>query len=374
MWFLFGFITLISFTVYVGTKRYQNSWAGQFRTSGSLRFEYRIDIQKDKTNAFKVGVGAPKEFDFSFKRENAIDRFCKWLGLSVEYQLGKIEFDNLVYVVSNDSHFLRNVVSDPTVVDAVTRLFRNVRQDCIVSEVRCAAGRLTATVKVGGASRDESQLGRLHLLLPVLAGWLEQVAQQLKEKPPRAPSAHRDRFIVRASILLALSSGLLVNGLVHGFRLLWIDEPFTLDVEQLWILAALGGFALVTLMVFAAFSALGRSARTHLVLIEILIAGSIGATLTVFTEIRDLNIEMDTSKAQKLVTQVVGKSTSRSRKGRTRYYILVHDWNKADGTQKIKVTSNFYSSIQAGQKIMINQHEGALGMRWVHSYEHAPNF
>lgn len=370
MWFLFGFITLISFTTYFGMKRYQNSWGGQFKTSGSLKFEYRFDIHKDKTKAFKVGVEAPGEFDFSFKRENSIDRFCKWLGLSVEYQLGKDEFDKLVYVVSNDSHFLREVVGDPKVVDAVSRLFKNARQDCKVSEVRCAAGRLTATVKVGNLSQDESELSRLQLLLPVFAGWLEQVTQQLRAKHPYAPSKHRDRFIVRASVLVALSSGLLVNGVVHGLRLHWVDGPFTVDVERLWTMSAVGGLALVGAMVVVALSALGRSARTHLVLIELLIAGSIGATLTVFTEIRDLNIEMDASKSQKLVTQVVGKDITRSRKGGTRYYIFVHDWNKTGGTQKIKVTSNFYSATQAGQKIMINQHDGALGIRWVHSYEH----
>lgn len=371
MWFLFGFITLISFTIYLGTKRYQNSWSGEFKTSGALKFEYKFEYQKDKTKGLKVGVEAPREFDFSFKRESAMDRFCKWLGLSVEYQLGKNEFDKLVYVVSNDRHFLREIVGDPKVIDAVTRLFKNVRQDCIVSEVRCAAGRLTASVKVGGASQDESELDRLKLLLPVFAGWLEQVTQQLRAKPTHVPSKHRDRFIVRASVLLALSSGLLINGLVHGFRLLWVDGPFTLDIEQLWAFAAFGGFLLVAVMVFAAFSVLGRSARTHLVLIEILIAGSVGSTLTAFTEIRDLNIEMDTSKSQKLVTQVIGKDTTRSRKGGTRYYVFVHDWNKAGGTQKIKVTGNFYSATQTGQKIVINQHDGALGVRWVHSYEHA---
>jgi len=374
MWFLFGFITLISFSIYFGVRRYRNSWKGTSQTSGQLSFEYKFEIDKGETKKFRVGVKAPAEFDFSFKRETSVDRFCKWLGLSVEHQVGRDTFDNLVYIVSNDGHLLQEVVGHHSVIAAVSKLFTNLKHDCKVAELRCAAGRLTATVEVGrGVYQDESELYKLKALLPVIGGWLDHVAQHLAAKPPGTPTKRRDRFIVRASVLLALSSGLLVNGGIHGYRLLfWSGQPFTVDTQKLWTFAALGGVGVVVLMVLVVVSMLGRSARTHLVLIEILLAGSVGATLTIFSEIHAINMEMDSSQALRLISEVTGKTTTHSRKGGTSYYVKVRDWNDSQATQSIKVSGSFYASVQPGQSMVFYQHEGALGIRWVNSYEALP--
>lgn len=372
MWFLFGFITLLSFSVYFGIRRYKHAWSGKSGGSGPQAFEYRFETDKGQTSKFKVGVKAPKDFDFSFKRETSVDRFCKWLGLSLEHQVGRDRFDKLVYIVSNDGHFLQHIAGDPKVIAAVSSLFKELKHGCKACEIRCASGRLTATVEVGETAQEESELHKLQAMLPVVASRLHQVAQQLVARHPPAPTQGRDRFILRASVLLALSSGLLVNGLVHFYRLLWTTGPFTVDTQRLWTLAALAGGGLVLLMALVVFVVLGRSARTHLVLIEILIAGSVGASLTCFSEIRDMNMEMDSSKAQRLTSQVVGKHTSRSRKGGTHYYLVVRDWNNPEETRSLSVPSDFYAGIQPGQNMAFYQHEGALGLRWVNSYEAVP--
>lgn len=371
MWFLFGLITLVSFSVYLGLKKRSANWKGTHTTHGPVVHESLFEINKKKTQRFKVAVSAPKEYDFSFKREGRFDRFCKSLGLSVEHQIGAAEFDNLVYVVSNDGHLVQQMSAQKSITDDVVQLFKLHRYGSTVSEVRCQNGRLWASFSVAKPFNEASNMNQLLKVPPHAAGLLQRVAVQLEANRPQTRGTQRDPFILRAAVLLAISTGLFVNGLTHAFRLFWSTDTFTVDTAQLWFYSVYGAAAIVGVLVLLAFAALGRSARTHLVLIELLLVGLMGATLTCFTELRDLNMEMDMSPVVKLRAEVLTKTVSRSRKGGTHYSIEVRDWVAHMDTRTIKVSSGFYSQIKVGGILDIHQRSGYLGMRWVEFYGRA---
>lgn len=369
MWFVFGFITLISFSIYFGIQRRNARWKGSPASVESIDYTYFFETHKGTIRSFYVGIPAPKEYDFAFKRENNFDRLCKFLGLSVEHQVGAQEFDRLVYVVSNDQHLVEQLSPQQGLTGLVVELFQLKRFESQVKEVRCQGGRLWATFSVSRRFRDESDTKHLRKILPLAARSLERVVRQLALQPPRTPGTLRDPFILRAAVLVAISTGLVVNGVVHFGRLFWNTGEFTVDTSQLWMLSAYSAAALVGILVVAALAVLGRSARAHLVLIELILMGSIGAMLTVFTELRDLNMEMDRSAVAKIQSVVLNKNISRSRKSGTQYNVEVRDWVKPMDVRKIRVSSDFYAQVQVGQPLEFHQRSGFLGVRWVESFD-----
>ncbi|QKO21874.1 hypothetical protein [Rhodoferax sp. BAB1] len=112
-------------------------------------------------------------------------------------------------------------------------------------------------------------------------------------------------------------------------------------------------------------------------LIEIVLVGALGALLTAFTEIRDLNMDLDTSSAHRYEARVVDKTISKSRKSGTRYYLHVpgwtgQDWTSLNDTERLQVSGDFYQRMQKGERIEIWQRSGFLGIRWVESVGRAP--
>lgn len=373
MWFLLGFTTLFSFAIYFGIKLRQSSWKGQIASDGVLSYEFLFTKVEKRVKAFDVAVTAPRVFDFAFKREQPIDRFCKFVGLSVEHQVGFDKFDKLVYVVSNDNHFLRNVVGGPRLIESAVKLFGSLRHECKVSAVRCANGRLWARVEVDQACSDDANLYKLQEVMPHVARLLVKISEQLGQNLPEESGSIRDRFIYRAAILLAISTALFVNGVAHSLRVYWDTDQFTVDSDQLWLWSACGGGFIVALLVASTLLLLGRSARTHLVLIEILMVGSIGSTLTTFTALRDMNMEWDKSSAEVKGTRIVDKNTSTSRRGGRRHFVVLQAWSGQNSEVEVRVDGDFYSNARVGDDVRIRQRRGYLDVSWVQSYEHIKN-
>ncbi len=378
MWFVFGLITLASFSIYFGVKRFGARWKGERAfVHNQPAHEYEFVLKKDTIKKMRVGLDAPKHFDFTLKRESAVDRFCKFLGLSVEHQIGNHSVDRLVYIVSNDQHLLDQCMKDTAMVEDVQGLFNTQHLDSRITHVHCRNGRIWAEFKVGSLFNDRSNQIRLSQIFPKVATRLQRMTRQLGAHPPSNEAVQRDPFILRAVLVLAISTGLLVNGLAHAFRQLAFSYAITVDTVELWTYAAFGGAAIVAALIVLAIFLLGRTARTHLVLIEIVLVGALGALLTAFTEIRDLNMDLDTSSAHRYEARVVDKTISKSRKSGTRYYLHVpgwtgQDWTSLNDTERLQVSGDFYQRMQKGERIEIWQRSGFLGIRWVESVGRAP--
>lgn len=367
MWFMFGLITLVSFSVYFGIRRFQARWRGTQLVIDGLPFEYRF-VHRNKSTKIRqvmVGIQAPKEFDFSFKRESGLDRVFKWLGISVERQFGEEDFDKLVYVVSNDQHLLDKVMDDTELLGRITQLFKISHINYKVSHIHCRNGRLWVVFSIEGLFSGDSDVARLKNIFPSVVESLHAVAEHLAKSLPLSAAARRDPFVLRAMLVLAVSTGLAVNGLVHGYRQMIFSGPFTLDMTELWAYSVFSGIGILAALIVLAIFLLGRTARAHLVLIELLFVGFLGAILTSVTEIRDVNMDLDVSPVQMFPTKVIGKTISKSRKSGTRYYLEVVDWTKQKSTRRVQVSSEFYRLSETGENVKVRQRSGYLGIRWV---------
>ena len=193
---------------------------------------------------------------------------------------------------------------------------------------------------------------------------LREIAKSLCSAPAAGEAHHRDPYLFRSIVLLAISSSLAVNGTLFLLRPHFFEDAFLVDIGHIAGLAVLSGAAILGLLLLANMWLLGRSARGHLILLELLLVGFFGAVASSAAELRDANIEWDRGPAQQLNPRVTSKTIQHSRKGGPTYQLHVVDWNNPGTTRKIKVSRSFYDSVRPGQHLVVHQHPGRLGARW----------
>ncbi|MDH5737656.1 MAG: hypothetical protein OEZ23_05065 [Gammaproteobacteria bacterium] len=364
MWFLIGlcFVVVASACIaYVGVT---HIWKGIPGEVDGLAYIYNIREGKLGLQGFFLGVEATTGYDYAFKRETGFDRFFKKMGLSKEFQSGDEDFDNLIYVLSDNKQLHRQIVHNAEIREAIQNLFKLESQyNFKLKEVRHRAGRLW--IKIAGLSefRKEDIPKVASTAVPVL----KTVSESLIQSQSRS-LRWKDPFIIRSVLLLSLSAGLLANGLIHLVRVFWIDIPFTMDQIPLFVDALSLTAVIVVMFLIAVLLLLGRSSRAHIVLLEVLLIGGIGAFATSLVELRDLNIEWDNSPGQEFDLVLENKKIHRRRRA-TSYNLYVTGWLDSERREKITVSSEFYDSLKIGDRLRLVQREGYLGYRWVEALE-----
>ena len=357
MWFAFGLVTLVGAAAYTGYRRYAANWSG-IRQRG---YEYPATKRpkSDKLQHVRISLPTRSTLDFECKPESAADRFFKRLGLAREHQIGCRSFDEAVYVVSDHDHVRKSLLGSRELSDEILFLFANsAHEDFRLRRLTCRGGRVWLDYHVRGDHTDA--FAHFEAVRPGLAKVVACLPARL-----RADEPDRDPLFLRSVILLAISSGLAINGAVQLARLSFLSSAFTVDTAELWWAAVGVGGLLLLVLCAAAVALLGRSSRAHLVLAELLLLGSFGAVSSCFTEIRDLNMELDDRPATVLVTDVLDKSSYSGRRSRRRYYLHLRDWNGLGASKKVQVPRDLYDSASPGQAFEVHQRAGWAGIRWV---------
>lgn len=367
MWFVFGFFSLIGFVVYALRQRATAKWFGMPSSVHRKAYQYEVVVQRvpfrtePKSVGLRIGVTASTAYDFSLKPEKWRDWLSKFIGFSVEHQTGDAEFDKTVYILSNDARIHATLSQNAALRADILRIFKVVApHSAVLKEVRCSNGRLWAHYKL------KTKLN--HAKIPVLAEQVVPALSRLADDLARANVAGAprlyDRFVLRAAIILAISSGLALNGAAHLFRLLFIPVPFTADNSTLILWSLYCGAGLLALLVLSVVLFLGRSARAHVVLFEVLLVGSLGAVLTSFVELRDLNMEWDQQPAISYEVSAVSKRISEGKRSKS-YYITISGWPNKNTTNEIQVTSSLYYRTGLGRDLVLLEKPGFLKVPWV---------
>ena len=377
MWPLFGLVTLVVACVFAGRQRFRARWVGipatcdpyvfgrrKDRESGNaIPYRYSVHRRKNGPATTKLGVDTATTLDFECKPETWIDRFFKWTGLTVEQQLGVGEFDRAIYLVSDDPRVLQALGDDPRIAEILTAFFaRRPHPDYRALRLVCRSGTLRLDL------REASQLpARGPQMESEVLPLLQELAGRLPIRLLREDKA-RDRIALRTVLVLALSTGLAINGAFHLFRLLMFSGATTLEPGALlaWTLPA--GGVLFAVLVLATLVLLARSSRLHLVMLEVMVVGLFGAFATAFTKVRDANMALDQSAATTMEVKVADKFTRKSRRSRRRYYLVMSDWPVA-GDAKVRVDGQTYDRFQVGDPAVLHLRQGWLDVAWLERVE-----
>lgn len=362
MWFSFGLVSLLVIFIYRLYTRINASWSGETATANGLAYEYKKRKYKQHMQRLLIGICVPDTYDFHLKKENSIDKFFKRLGLSKEYQSGHIIFDDMIYIASDNAHFHNLTSQSSKAVNAIVEIFRKIeRYDCKPVEIIHNSGKLWVELKTPQGMDED----KIFDFMPAIVEQLNIIHHEIEKAKTNTSTSSRDHFRIKAAFLLAISSGLAINGGLQLFRINLGELPYTVDLTALiWHAIAIGVAVSVALLILARFL-LDGSARTHLVMLDILLTGTFGTCSTALAEMRDINMEMDRSRPALYASYVIDMHINHSRRSGTTYRLYIPDWNGGNTTQSIKVSSTLYYSLQKGDAVRISQKTGYLNYHWV---------
>ncbi len=362
MWFLFGFITLFVFIVYSGYNKFHASRIRLLNTSNGKQYGFQFKKSGLKGKVLKIGIAAPEGYNFSLKKEASIDKFFKKIGISAEYQTGDSEFDNEIYIASDDSHLHKQLTHNKALLSFLKTQFKTQTSDGSVKEITGSPGFLMLQLNVPNHIDGTNIVEIARKYVPILY----ELSRLLSSTP--SPATKKDPFIFKAIIILGISSALAINGMVQFFRISYDEIPFTIDRWNLFYDSILAGSVITLILAITAIALLKRSARAHLVLIEIFFIGFLGSISTSYAGLRDANMEFDASNTQEYQVKVLDKWTSRSRRS-TSYFIKTKDWTGEDPMRKTSISSDFFKTIDKGTELKVTQKTGYLNYRWIESIE-----
>jgi hypothetical protein len=362
MWFFFGLISTLLCVAYFFVKKVKAAWKGEAGQCDGIDYQYKIVRSKNGIVGLKGGLESTDNFDFSIKLEKWYDRLFKRIGLSVEFQAGNDDFDRKFYIVSDDQRVFDCLAKEDDLRDEVQQLFQLHPKYCAyVKELRCNSSRLWLEYRCEGGFSTDNIPTIIETVVPTLRATADRLVKEASNG-----SEGFDRYTLRAAFILAVASGLGINGVCQLiFRIDWSALPYTIDRWELFSNALLLGGVVTALLLLSTICFLGRTSRAHLVFIEVLFIGAFGAFATSMEELRDMNIEMDTMPASKYTVVIHNKRIQHHRKGRTNYYLQVDDWLKKGNWKEIDVPYELYNDVREGDDIALYQKPGYLGYRWI---------
>ena len=368
MWFMLGFITLIAGGI--GFARYRNAstWSPIPSTLNGQSFLYNISEHKH-TVTIRIGITCSTGLYFCLKPEGFLDRFFKFLGLSAEQQLAHVSFDQNIYMLSDDKRLGEILKNNTPLIKQIEVLFRDKLIDgSTIQKLWCQSGRVWVGITSSShgdflsAQSKASVLKLAETVLPVL----KPLGMTLSENAPKETGS-RDKFLVKASILLGISSTFAVAGFLYSIQILLFRNVKLLDIAQLSVWSLTMGIAITLAMITACIFLLGKTSRAHWVLIEIMTLGFAGATATSASFIYSYNQQWEARASWQEPATVLSTYTKKCGKRRSRstcYHITISRTKTSPEGTDFRVFSHHYNKFTVGAKVSVTYHQGALGLRW----------
>ncbi len=379
MWFYFGLVTVsVSLIIYLYQKLAIKSALQLRKTSlknwtfDKTQFRYLLTNATDKNRGlFVVEIPCSTTLQFSARQELRTDKWAKRLGVSYEFETGSQPFDEQTYLASITQEDAEIIGTNKEIIAEIRNLiFKN--QDINIVAKRtlliCDGKHLYLEMqyKKDSGKREIKTLAayylpKLNALADQLRGYKREVQHFWKVPSQR-----------NTAIFLAISWALATWGGLEAIRFFIVDKnalfsPLSLMPEAS-ILTILWSLALLLL----AFRLIKKSARRHLILIDILIFGGLGLLFTLYGLLYDLNTMNDSSTPTIANYQVTDKYSvkHRGRKGRTYYTYHLNLKNVLEPLESpLKIDSDFFNHINANDIVTFTIRDGYLHKPWLESME-----
>lgn len=311
-----------------------------------------------------VGVMAPTGFEFELREERWFDRVFKAIGLAVELQVKDRVFDRSIYIVSDDRDLLR-VLVETRIRHHLLNLFVLAKERGYQApRIRARDGRLWVVLSCEPFSKYRFTPMEIEALAPEVVPWLRAFSDHLERMGTVRDPDEVVPGLSKAALLESLVIALGAIGFVQIDRIGAPSQTWMLDVSGLVRLSFVCGALLLAALLILAIGWLGRSARLHLIVVEILLIGTVGAVGCSFALLRDLNIDLDGAAAAQRDVLVVRKFTRNEHRA-TSYYVELSDWTGEGETREFAVVRAQYEGFRPGATVHLEEHRGALGYRWI---------
>lgn len=316
---------------------------------------YRIVRDRHGTiEGVHVGVEVPDRVRFRLQPESRFDRRAWQLGLATEWQVNDAEFDNNIFVVSDDPIFLGALSND-----------RELRKHSLTlmkafggATVRCSAGCLWIETKpeLGVQPQGDPELIAVRVVSRALK-LLLAIKDRLQAITSTAWSPARDRSARAEVVLYVLLEVLGFAGIVAFFfsggggenRQLLFTNSSLWTIGITLVIAAVGVPAFVALM--------RKSSRTHLLLFEIAVVGIPGVAGLVFAGTCWINRHGDTMPAVQQIVQIQDRYVTIGRRGRKNHHLVV-GWPDPRVDKEFGVSATVYHQYDTARCAQVTWHLG----------------
>lgn len=356
MWLMLGLVALLISLIVGAVMRTSAHWVADHGIFMTTRILSALTTQKESAT-WKLGLAAKRRPEFQLKVQGQLDAFFHRIGISDEVQTGDSRFDRTFYVASDHPDLRQQLKSSAALREALLKL-----RDGIVK-----SGWQFRQIRLGGERLWVEAAGRKNQAPPALTLQVPHLLEVLERLPELPSVGQRDPYHFRAALVLALSSALAIGGGVALFGLISHEPPQLFDRWPSLLLSWWLGPLLALVLAAMALAWLGRSARSHFVLVELLTVGLFGCWSLTLTGARHWNRVHDSSAAQLIQARVEGHSTTRSfgKRRRTLYWVqfaAVPGFKLPAFEQQVSMSE--YNAFRDGSCVSFLWHPGRFGWAW----------
>ncbi len=375
MWFYLGLVTVsVSLIIYLYQKLsiqsalQQRKSSLQYWTYNKKPFKYDLTNASSKnTGLFVLEIPCVSALQFSARQERQKDKWAKRLGISYEFETGSQQFDQQTYLASITQEDAEIIGKDSAMMSEIRGLIFSKQDVDVITRrnlIICDGKHLYLEIHL----LKDSPIQQVNALAARFLPRLRTLANLLQSQKRETAHFWKVPAQRNTAIFLAMSLALATWGGLEAARFFILDKnalfsPISLMPEA----SIISALALLTFILLA-FRFIKKSARRHLVLIDIVIFGGLGLLFTVYGLLYDFNSMSDSSEPTIASYQVVDKYSvkHRGRKGRTYYTYHI---NLKDAEYPIdspmKIDHDFYDTICKTDWVSFTIRDGRLHKPWL---------
>lgn len=349
MWILFRILVAVGAFIYRLINRFLPKYTTKEYSNTPL---YTSNYKKgEQIFAHKAGFSLKSNFIFKFSKETSTDKFFKKTGLSTEFSTGDKSFDKKVYIASDHPQFHLLIKKNKEIRNTILELF-SLGIDSVFAD-----GKIIWITKKEGYPVNKE------------LGLLLYLQSRLSKLIPQTPGILKDKFVIRTILIEALIWSLLAYAISGSYTYYSYSKYSDLypDVLKLIILGL--GIALIIFMALFGliFILLKGSSKGHRIIIEsgIVLILALPANGIIITS--DLNINLDSQKADIIYTEIMDIEIIEHPRTRTRnwysYHLIVNNRNNILPTS-IQINYAKYKEAIQSKKAEFHIGKGWLGIPW----------
>ena len=306
---------------------------------------------------------------FAIRREGAVERFFKRIGINRETQIGDRGFDDRYYIVTEQDDATRRHLYNSRRRSAVEQLFAlgfthlRVADDRIqaaISPFFAKAPLATETLQHAAEALEDLRHG-----LPP-ASHLAPQGFLLEPPPPPIDNPLHGPWTPSRMAAFSLTGLLIIGGTIALAA--GVDQYPPLDSGEVFFGAL--GIALASLLAFAFLMVTLLRGRpdSHRDLLIALLFGLMGVPLTSYGATLILNGALDDAPPRPHDALVTDKYITHS-KNSTSYHLQVLSWRHAWRTEHLTVNADVHEQLTPGQsRLSVTTKPGWLGYEWILDY------
>ncbi len=207
MWISLCSITMMGFLLGVAYHRYSARWTGASGSYNGIGYQFSLFKFSLFSSSFEMlGVEAPLGYDFVIKRETRMDRLFRILGISSKSTVGNAEFDEQVYVVSDNYSMHQVLAAQPHLQQVIMNILYRQPVDGDIERIVCRHGRMWACIY--GKATPAAEAVIVQRMIPAL----NKLGKGMEKYAGGLSPQRRDRINAMAVLFLFATSAILLNG------------------------------------------------------------------------------------------------------------------------------------------------------------------